>query len=165
MSAGTAVISADGRYRYQLSRQIDTRGMLDAGMLNVILLNPSTATAEQEDQTIRRCIGYAQAWGYGTLVVTNLFALRSRLPAALKLAADPIGPDNDVHLTKVARRADLVLVAWGAVGGYLGRDMVVFRLVSSFDVPVRCLGRTKRGYPLHPLYCRADLQPVPFGLR
>jgi hypothetical protein len=37
------------------------------------MLNPSTADAEVEDPTIRRCIGYSHAWGFAGIVVINLF--------------------------------------------------------------------------------------------
>ena len=160
----TTFESADGCYRYQLARQISSRTALHAGMLNIIMLNPSTTTEQHNDPTIRRCVGYARAWGYGTLVVTNLFALRSTAPGRLKLAVDPIGPDNNWHIHQVAREANLLLAAWGVGGGYRGRDRSVLRIVSCFDVPLKCLGRTKGGYPFHPLYRRASLQPVPFGV-
>ena len=40
------------------------------------MLNPSTADAQTNDPTIRRCLQFAQAWGYGTLEVVNLFAFK-----------------------------------------------------------------------------------------
>jgi Protein of unknown function (DUF1643) len=58
-----AVISACGRYRYLLTRQVASGGR----RTTFIMLNPSTADASNDDPTIRRCIGFAQRWGCGQL--------------------------------------------------------------------------------------------------
>src|SRR5438128_12388833 len=84
-----AHISADGKYRYFLSR------ILGCGPITTfIMLNPSTADAEVDDATIRKCLGFCQRWGCGTLQVINLFAIRTPHPAAMKQVEDPVGPDN-----------------------------------------------------------------------
>lgn len=59
------------RYRYVLWRTWDPA----AGSVNFIGLNPSTADEQVDDPTIRCCIGFARDWGYGGLVMTNLFAI------------------------------------------------------------------------------------------
>ncbi|WP_131822315.1 DUF1643 domain-containing protein, partial [Mycobacteroides chelonae] len=64
--SGRAVISADGLYRYELHRSWRAGPVVE-----FIMLNPSTADAEVDDATIRRCIGFAKQWGYGALVVRN----------------------------------------------------------------------------------------------
>ncbi|MBK8271403.1 MAG: DUF1643 domain-containing protein [Planctomycetes bacterium] len=61
-------------------------------------LNPSTADETQDDPTVRRCIRYAQSWGYGALCMTNIFAYRSTDPLVMKRFDDPIGPKNDTAL-------------------------------------------------------------------
>ena len=61
----------------------------------VIMLNPSTADADQDDSTIRRLIGFAKRWGNGVLNVVNLYAYRSTDRGALINVSDPVGPDND----------------------------------------------------------------------
>lgn len=122
------------------------------------MLNPSTADEELNDNTIRRCIGFAQSWGYGGLRVVNLFALRSTDPAGLKLVADPVGPDNDQAILDAARDCEFVVAAWGFHGAYKGRGEQVRKLLPAASV--RALAFTDDGFPRHPLYLKANLKPV-----
>lgn len=147
----SALISKCGRYRYFL-----TRGWGDGGECTFIMLNPSVADAEEDDPTIRRCIGFARRSGYGSLRVVNLFALRATKPDELRLADDPVGPSNDEHIV-TALGADLVIAAWGAHGGLHGRDQQVidifkFVMRANPKFTVHCLGHTQSGQPKHPLY-------------
>ena len=150
----SAVISECTRYRYRLSRQL-----VGAGVVAFVMLNPSTADAETDDATIRRCIGYARAWGFGLLEVVNLFAWRATNPAELLAATDPIGPDNDEHIIAVTRNADLVIAAWGAGGVLHDRDRNVSCLLGHFGVALNALVKTRNGMPGHPLRLRKDAKP------
>ena len=118
-------------------------------MVVFIGLNPSTADATQDDPTIRRCIGFAKAWGYDSLCMVNLFAYRATDPKDMQRATDPIGAENDHHLKLVIDQADLVVAAWGGDGGFLGRSEEIKLL---FSKEIYCLGKTKYGQPRHPLY-------------
>jgi hypothetical protein len=121
----SAVLSSDGRYRYELWRSWGPHDGSAAPCLHVIMLNPSTADAEQDDPTIRRCITLAKRLSFLQLIVTNLFAFRATSPRDLMRAAHPIGPDNDAHIRRGAALGDVTLVAWGAHGGYLRRSETV----------------------------------------
>ena len=68
LNTRSAVLSDCGNYRYQLHRTWDES--LPKCMF--MMLNPSTADADIDDNTIRRCIGFAKLWGYGGLMVGNL---------------------------------------------------------------------------------------------
>jgi hypothetical protein len=156
-----AKISDDGRYRYALLRRWG-----DGPAATFILLNPSTADAEHDDPTIRRCVRFARTWGYAALHVVNLYALRATDPAELLTADDPVGPDNDGYLTRHAwrsRMAQAPLVAGWGVGADPGRVRQVLAYPPMCDL--RCLGYTADGSPRHPLYMRADspLLPWPAG--
>lgn len=69
------------------------------------MLNPSIADATSNDATIRRCIGFAQSWGYGAIEVVNLFAYIATQPSELRLTPDPIDPDNDRYILEMSQRA------------------------------------------------------------
>jgi hypothetical protein len=147
-----AAFSRCGTYRYALWRDWDE----GAPTVLFIALNPSTADHRRDDPTIRRCMGFARDWGFGRLVVANLFAYRTSEPARLRLADAPIGPRNDRWLGRLASDASLVLAAWGIHGDYLDRaEQVRSRLPG-----LHCLGTTMGGSPRHPLYVRRDARPV-----
>lgn len=122
-------------------------------------LNPSTADATLDDPTIRRCVGFAKAWGAGTLLMTNLFAYRATDPAALSKARDPIGPCNDEWLERVVGAADIVVAAWGNHGRLMNRASQVQGL---FPGRLHALALTQTGMPKHPLYLSTSHRPSPF---
>jgi hypothetical protein len=146
-----AVISPDGVYRYRLTRTWDDKKL----PLPWIMLNPSTADAEVDDPTIRRCMSFAHREGAGGIEVLNLFAFRATDPKALHCATDPIGPDNDEWIREVLFPHDRVAAAWGNHGAYLGRGFAMLRTLRESGITVVCLG----DQPRHPLYIRGD-QPL-----
>lgn len=150
--AGAVFSSADRRYRYGLWRSWDSK----LPTVNVIGLNPSTADETEDDPTIRRCVGFAKREGCGTLVMTNLFALRSTDPKLLRTSFSPVGPDNDDYIFSAARGCELVIAAWGADPVAVNRAPVVVERLrearAPWLTPVWCLGTTKSGAPKHPLY-------------
>ncbi len=153
-----ATLSDDGVYRYTLGRSWG-----DGPFVLFLMLNPSTADALQDDPTIRRCIGFARSWGYGGLVVWNLYAYRATDPTALDDEADPIGRENEDHLWAILQGGNLGLIvaAWGANpnrGTYVNREKAMF-WGPLRDRDVYVLGLTKDGHPRHPLYIRASTQP------
>ena len=121
-------------------------------------LNPSRADEQVDDPTIRRCMGYGRAWGYGGLIVANLFAFRATWPRDLKKAKRPIGRQNDAWLNRLAAGAKLVVAAWGNDGGFMGRDQVVRRRFGQ----LWCLKVNQSGQPAHPLYQPKGVLPVAY---
>jgi hypothetical protein len=128
--------------------------------VNFLMLNPSKATATEPDPTITRCVGFARAWGFDGLIVTNLFALRSTDPDGLKAAADPVGPDNDAAILAAAEESVIVIGAWGIRGDYLGRSKAVRGLLTQAGITLRCLSQCANGEPGHPLYLAGSLTPI-----
>jgi len=156
--AGGAEFSDDGVYRYRLWREWDT----SLPTVLFIMLNPSTADAAQDDPTVRRCIDYARRWGYGKLLVGNIFALRSTDPKRLYEADDPVGQANDGVLLDMHDRAELTVCAWGVHGHLRNRgDTVATMLKRHRPGSLHCLGITKGGAPKHPLYLPKSAMPMP----
>lgn len=151
-----AVLSDDREYRYRLTRTWD----VSKPAIAFVMLNPSTADETSDDRTIRRCIGYATEWGYGTLLVGNLFALRATDPDALRAHPEPIGPLNDVHLHEICADAEQVVAAWGANGELLDRGREV---AAELEFDLYALDTTQAGHPKHPLYLPASAKPDPFS--
>ena len=146
-----AEISEDGIYRYSLMRCWDTQ----LPTVLWVMLNPSTADAVQDDSTISCCIRFSRSWGYGSLEVGNLFAFRATDPNDLKSHPDPIGPFNDERLKDMAKRADIVIAAWGDHGIRIlpGRIDQVMSLLGTEVHALNAPGRsflTKNEQPRHP---------------
>jgi hypothetical protein len=144
----SAVIDPSGTYRYSLTRS------WHSGRPRVcwVMLNPSTADAEVDDPTIRKCIGFSRLWGFGALEVVNLFAYRATSPKALPLAKDPVGPDNAAFIRDAIDNADKVVAAWGADVMAREGSAPFACIVWARSTPVYHLGLTKAGAPRHPLY-------------
>lgn len=163
-----AILSPCETYRYRLWRTVTPpeQTTLDGsghGTLAFIMLNPSTADATTDDQTLRRCIGYAERWGYGMVELGNLFAYRTKNPEELAEQDDPFGPANWNHLWEICRAADRVIVGWGAhdIASTLGLPYVA-RVMHATRGELYCLGTTKDGHPRHPLYLPSDAEPKPW---
>ena len=151
-----ATFSPCRQYRYSLWRIWN--GMFSQGYAVFIGLNPSTADENNDDPTIRRCIGFAKDWGCIGLCMVNLFAFRATSPAVMKAQEDPIGPENDETLDYVASGAGVIVAAWGNDGAFLDRD----KKVKAMFPNLHHLGLTKKGCPRHPLYLPKGLKPTPW---
>lgn len=147
----TAALSPCRLYRYALWRK-----WADGPQVLFVMLNPSTADESTDDPTIRRCIGFAKAWGFSSLAVGNLFALRTPSPSQLMQNQSPIGDENDRWLHKLQQTATLTIAAWGNNGRLNGRSMSVAQLLSK----PHTLGLTKLAEPRHPLYVHATTKPI-----
>jgi len=145
-----AVLSACQRYRYLLFRRWRGTGTT----MWIIGLNPSTADAEQDDPTIRRCVGFAKRCGCVALYMGNLFGWRATDPAHLKRVSNPVGPDNNDYLVDMASQSKWIVAAWGANPIATPRGEEVQRLLRGREI--YCLGTTAAGAPRHPLYLRRE---------
>lgn len=154
----SAQFSPCRRYRYSLWRT--WHGLLPnaKGYAMFVGLNPSTADETNDDPTIRRCIAFAQSWGYEGLCVTNLFAFRATRPDDMKAADDPVGPENDKTLCDLAKSAGVVVAAWGVHGTHAGRADEIRAMLPRLHY----LRLTRDGHPGHPLYLPKSLTPIPW---
>ena len=154
-------MSPDKRYRYWLEGKVSDD---NDGVCMFLMLNPSTADAVKSDPTVSTCKRFARDWGYGTVRVCNLFALRSPYPKALKDSRSPVGDENDEWTLRNARDSDVIVCAWGNDGSHLDRSTYVRRMLDrdGLSSKMRHLGLTKTGQPRHPLRLRADTVPNRF---
>ncbi len=154
----SAVISKCGQYRYILSRSLGSARKYYRPIL-FIMLNPSTADAEKDDATIRRCIGFSKKAGMTQLNVVNLFAYRSTNPSELKNVKDPVGPTNDHFIIQQIKRNNFVVAAWGS--DTFAKERADY-IAKKFG-PFLCLGKTKDGSPKHPLYLKSDTEFINYS--
>jgi hypothetical protein len=156
-----AVISEDGRYRYTLYREWPDDVFDPRQVLNFVMLNPSTADADKDDPTIRKCVGFAKLNGYNAIRVINLFAFRATNPKDLQKAyygdcLDVVGPLNDSYVREIPPE-ETVVAAWGST--FKNETFLIRRVRETTALLNRklwCLKKTNEGRPWHPLY-------VPYG--
>lgn len=145
----TASISNCQQYRYRLGRIFG-----DGPELMFIMVNPSTADADVDDQTIKKCMGFAKANGFGSILVGNKFAYRSTDVKKLREVKDPIGPDNDEHLKAMMARATMVVVGWGQLAklpeSLRGRWKDVVRIADEAGHRLHTIGTNADKHPKHP---------------
>jgi hypothetical protein len=156
-----AILSECNSYRYQLWRIWNN----ELAKVLFIMLNPSTADADIDDPTIRRCIGFAKAWGYGGLYVCNLFAYRATDPKELLKIDNPFGDANIWHTRELVDKVEKVICAWGnrpilkkVLKGQSEMDLVRFA-----EGKLHAIDLAKDGTPKHPLYLKSSLKPVIFN--
>jgi len=152
----TAKLSDCGTYRYSLARTWEP----SLGAALFVYLNPSKADHEVDDPTVRKCVGFAQRWGFGAMWIVNLFAYRATDPkdlrAAQKRGVDIVGnPVNRQAILEAAMAADRVVLAWGANATswapYAANVTAAVRGELGAIRPVWHLGLTGDGQPKHPL--------------
>jgi hypothetical protein len=118
-------------------------------------LNPSVATATENDLTVMKWRGFAARWGWGGYVAVNAFALRSTDPRGLvksSHAGFAIGHRNDEHILEAAASSHEIVACWGAppYRELIPRLAKVHLLLEQTGKPLFCLGTTSDGYPRHP---------------
>jgi hypothetical protein len=158
MNAAGAEFSVCRRWRTLLWRRWDEAKPI----ANFLMLNPSTADERVLDPTCARARDYAERWGYGVLLVTNVFAWRATDPGRMRRVADPVGAGNDAAILRAAAMAQLVVCAWGNHGLHLGRSDAVLRLLRGAGVALHVLRLNAGGEPAHPLYLPGRLRPRPW---
>lgn len=144
-----AVLSDDRLHRYWLAR-IWTRAL---PVLVVCMFNPSTADGQRDDPTVLRLCAWAKRWGYGGILVVNLYSLRTSDPHNVhgreREAFGDAQPEAwAAALDIAAKQGSPVLVAWGALGSHWAAKPF---LAAAADLKLICLGLTNDGRPKHPM--------------
>jgi hypothetical protein len=141
----------EGNYHYTLKREWDKN---NSKSVVFILLNPSTADDEEDDQTTKICIEFAKRWGFGSMQIVDLFAYRATDPKELKRLDNyvtMVGKQNNVYIQKALNEADKIVVAWGEHGTLKNRykDQELKELLSKY--PLYCFRVIAKNQPKHPL--------------
>jgi hypothetical protein len=172
-STAGAEFSDDRRFRFSLWRiwgdGPDYAAALKVAgrhrLVHFCMLNPSIANERELDPTLRRCLGFAKSWGMDGMLITNLYPLVATDPKQLLATLDIRGPQkaawyiNDTHISDAAQRAEFTVVGWGASVAKMPLSDRVERFYCSLlgvHGAVKCLGVTKGGHPVHPLYIAAN---------
>lgn len=147
-------------YRWELSEVWDAS--LPAAMF--LMMNPSVASVEHSDPTLMKTGRYARAWGYGAQLIGNVHAYRATDSARLLEVDDPVGPENDAAILSMARRANVVILAYGKPKpkALHTRGPAVAAMLRDAGINLSYLRLSGDGTPWHPLYLPGDAKPIAF---
>lgn len=152
----------EGEYRYSLVREWNVD---NPKSVVFIMLNPSTADDEKEDQTTKVCIEFAKRWGFGSMQIVNLFAYRATEPNILKELNNynkMVGERNNEFIQSALEEADKIVVAWGEHGIIKNRyrDTELKDILAKY--PLYCFRVIANNQPKHPLGVSYDTQLIEY---
>jgi len=166
---GDAIFSPCRSLRYRLSRGPHGNRM------PVVMLNPSTAGADENDPTITRLLGFSERFGYDGIDVVNLYSYIATDPKKIRGVPGPwmFGPDHNMHVRNFIREhKSKIICAWGA---HAHLDAVLrFKRLLNQEYPetravdgacrdlLSCFGTNRNGSPKHPLYLSYNTPLHPF---
>lgn len=137
----SANFSPCGKYRYRLTRRWSDVG----DMAMCIGLNPSTANAEKNDNTIDILTNTLRWHEYAGFYMMNLYALITSKPALLFTVPDSLG-DNEQWIQRTYEQSKDVIFCWGA---FKNIEYRAKKMIERFPGAL-CFGKTKNGSPWHP---------------
>ena len=154
-----AIIAGD--HRFLLTREWEG----EAGAVTWLMLNPSTADANEDDPTIRKCVGFTRRLGFTRINVVNLYSFRSSSPKELKARGYPNDrARNDSAIRLAAHQCQVLICAWGN-NAPARRAAEVLRAIRASGRSPQALRLTKSGQPGHPLYIPYSARPGPLNPR
>lgn len=157
---GSADFSKNGTHRLWLSREWD----IEKPTLSFLLCNPSKAGAEENDPTVRKCIGFAWRLGFGSIVIVNAFSFIATYPRDLKSAGYPNHPDNNRRIIQAAyfgTEGTILVCAWGTPLRGHPRAAALLKMLREHGHEPHALKLTHDGIPHHPLMLPYELKPFP----
>jgi hypothetical protein len=155
-----AGISSDKKYRWWLFRCWAAH----LPLIIWIMMNPSTADHQKNDPTILKIIRYSKKWGYGAVLVLNIYAFRSSRPENLpRVMKDAVGKTNDWWIRTIfrfaVRKKIPVICAWGVKHKERGAQIRV--VADEAGLQLMCLELALNAEPKHPRFLSEDLRPRP----
>lgn len=154
-----AIFTDDHTHRVYLWRKWKKEGP----WVMFIGLNPSTADERINDPTVRRCMGFAERWGYSGMFMCNVFTLVSTDPKKLNTEV-PITTGAHLAMKVIRNKCEKAIACWGnLVTQVRAGEGQIERIVNDLS-PLHCLGMTKQGYPRHPLYVPYSSQLIEYSV-
>jgi hypothetical protein len=158
----SAVFSSCGRYRHRLDRDVQMFGTVAL----LIGVNPSTADARHNDQTIAKDIGFAKVHGWSRIIKVNVFDWIATDVRELACVPQAVSIENRACLVAAAAEADVLVPCWGdrakvprALHREIDDTLALLRLQGK---PMFCFGLTAAGDPRHPLMLAYDTPLIPY---
>lgn len=160
----------DNKYRYALGEVRET----ESKILFCFGINPSTATPQKSDSTVKRIQMITSKHGYDSYIILNLCAQRAKNPDNMLNEQNQISHKENLNiitylLNLYSHNSD-ILFAYGDLietRPYLKKNLCeIINIIktSSYGGNCYCLGKTKSGNARHPLYQKTDTPFVPFSL-
>jgi hypothetical protein len=127
-----------------------------------IMMNPSTADHTKNDPTILKVIRYSTKWGFGAVLVLNIYAFRSSRPENLpQKMKEAVGLSNNWWIRTIfayaAKKNIPVICAWGVK--HKERGCQVRQMANDASLELQCLEVALNGEPKHPRFLSEDLHP------
>lgn len=151
----SAIISECGRLRFRLERDIGIP--LGPLVFAYFGINPSTADAMLDDQTVRKWIGFTSINGGRRFIVGNVSPLRATNVRELEnfILSPTQYFENLGYIQKIIDDADVLIPCWGnrskAPRNMRNNFDTVLAMLIGSGKPVKHFGLTKSGDPKHPL--------------
>tara|TARA_Y100000385_G_C13076672_1_gene631767 strand:+ start:1586 stop:2062 length:477 start_codon:yes stop_codon:yes gene_type:complete len=145
-----AKFSIDNKHRYELSRHWD----LSKSDILFIMLNPSIASENIDDPTIKRLINFTKKFNYGGFFVANLFTYITPYSKTLDTSSG-LTKLNLKTIKNFVNKAEEVVYAWG---NSIKEPEELKNLVEN----PKCFGRNLNGTPKHPLYLPSNSKLIKF---
>ena len=162
----SAIISDCGEHRLRLDRWVTNS--CDTLTIAYFGINPSTADASVNDQTITKLGEFTRRHGGNHFIVGNVFTYRATDVRAL-YTVKPNHADADRYLDEIIAEADILVPMWGRTSKVPAHlrprfNEVALKLMAA-GKPVRIFGRTNSGDPKHPLMLGYDTQLIEWSNR
>jgi len=128
-------------------------------------VNPSTASPEDLDPTMKRVDSFAKANGYDSYIMINLYPMRATDPKHMhdKMDEEIVSKNLQIIEDVLAVGNCDVWAAWGEIiktskKEYLKKCLEeIVRIADKYQVTWYTIGQeTKDGHPRHPLYLKED---------
>ena len=162
-------------FRWNLSVQPHARMGEDGPCVAFLMFNPSTADrVVNELHTISKVhSASSKIWGYGRMVVVNLYAVRSRDPEGWWLVWDHRrwAPLNNYWIREAIKESRELICAWGCAQHMPSINTRIKEVMQAirdedWNIPINCLGYRKDWHPEAPTHTRLQTHhSVPFVWR